>query len=326
MQAQRYPTNYDGILAAAPAINWGSFIVAEYWGQLLMNHLGVYPPQCEFDALTAAAIEHCDALEGLKDGIIAAPGLCQFDPHTVVGTPYDCDGITTAISSAAATIAQAVWHSPDTKTGHNLWYGLTHDAPFSGLVNTTCSASGQNCTGSPFTISRDWIRFFLAKNSAFDVTKMTYAQYDRFFHLASQEYDSIIGTNDPDLSAFRDAGGKMITWHGLADQLIFPNGTVRYYREVLALDPQAQDYYRFFEAPGVGHCAGGIGPFPGEAFESLVRWVEDGVAPATLNGTSLPVNGTVRSQPLCAYPLVSAYKGSNPMLASSFECADGFSP
>lgn len=116
----------------------------------------------------------------------------------------------------------------------------------------------------------------------------------------------------------------MITWHGLADLLIPPNGTSDYYEQVMALDPHIRDYYRLFEAPGVGHCWGGIGPFPGDAFASLMRWVEEGIAPDVLAGTSPPVNGKVQHRPLCPYPLVSAYKGGDPNQASSFECAASF--
>jgi hypothetical protein len=154
---------------------------------------------------------------------------------------------------------------------------------------------------------------------------MSFADYVAIFHQSNNEYASIIGTADPDLSAFAANGGKMITWHGLADQLIFPSGTADYYNRVLAGDPAAHDYYRFFEAPGVEHCGGGIGPVPTMAFESVVSWVETGVAPATLNGTSAPdVNGTVKVQPLCPYPLVSAYQGGDPAVVSSFACAAAF--
>src|SRR5206468_1840394 len=108
------------------------------------------------------------------------------------------------------------------------------------------------------------------------------------FRQSKNQFASIISTNDPDLTDFRDAGGKMITWHGLADELIFPNGTFDYYKRVLDFDPNAADYYRFFPAPGVAHCRGGIGWYPGDSFQSLVDWVENDIVPGTLNGTTLP--------------------------------------
>jgi hypothetical protein len=288
-----------------------------------MSQLGVYPLQCEFDAITAAAVQVCDGLDGLSYGIIAAPEECHFNPHTLVGKSFNCSGVMKNYSSDAAMIVQAAWRGPQTTNGSFLWYGLNPGASFSGLLNTTCDA--KSCMGVPFSITEDWIRMFIEQDPAFNDTEISFSKYDTIFHQSNQQYASIIGTDDPDLSSFRDAGGKIITWHGLADQLIFPNGTVNYYNKVMAADPKAQDYYRFFEAPGVAHCGGGIGPVPVQALESLVGWVEKGAVPATLTGVSAPdANGTVRLQPLCAYPLVSAYQGGDPAQASSYECMESF--
>lgn len=113
---------------------------------------------------------------------------------------------------------------------------------------------------------------------------------------------------------------------GLADQLIAPNGTLNYYERVLDLDPKAHDFYRYFEAPGVTHCSGGVGAFPGYALNSLVRWVEKGVAPETLDAATVPADKAeaVKYRPLCPYPQVAAYTGGNADSAASFQCADSF--
>lgn len=117
----------------------------------------------------------------------------------------------------------------------------------------------------------------------------------------------------------------MLTWHGLADQLIFPNGTFDYYARVLAQDPHAGEYYRVYAAPGVAHCGGGIGYYPGETLEALVEWVERGVAPETLAGTTLPgVDGSVRTAPLCRWPSVARYVGGDVDVAGSFRCEASF--
>jgi hypothetical protein len=323
MMAQRYPKGYDGILAAAPAFNWASFIVAEYWPQFIMNQLKAYPSRCEFEAITKAAIKACDGIDGLVDGIISAPGLCHFDPFTIVGQSIDCNGTKLKISKAAATVAQSAWTGPRTTNGIRLWYGLTYDAPLSALLGTTCTAEG-TCMGSPFPISYDWIRLFVKRNSTFNVEGISHSDYEKIFHASNQQYTSFISTDDPNLSEFRDAGGKMITWHGLADPLIFPNGTANYYDRVKRLDPGVSNYFRYFEAPGVGHCGGGVGPVPTSALGSLVAWVEKRIPPETLEATSTPVDGIARSQMLCPYPLVSAYKGGDPMLPSSYKCASSF--
>jgi Tannase and feruloyl esterase len=287
---------------------------------------GAYPPQCEFEAIREAATAACDNLDGVIDGIVAAPGLCAFDPHTVVGQAFTCadNGANGTISSEAATIALAAWTGPRNTDGKFLWYGLNRDAPFSGLVDTTCS-SPETCVGQPFPIAASWITQFVQKDPNFDIARMSYRQYDSIFRQSNNQFASIIGTSDPDLTDFREAGGKMITWHGLADELIFPNGTYDYYQRVLDLDSKAADYYRFFPAPGVAHCGGGVGFFPDSSIKSLVDWVENDIAPDTLDGTTLPdANGTVRKAPLCPYPLVAAYKGGDINVASSFQCQSSF--
>lgn len=111
----------------------------------------------------------------------------------------------------------------------------------------------------------------------------------------------------------------MITWHGMADPLIFFNGTVNYYQRVLKMDHHAPDFYRFFMAPGVGHCGGGTGAVPTDPLDALVRWVEEGAVPQTL-AANRTVNGKNWVQDLCLYPLSSIYKGGDPSKASSFRC------
>ncbi|KAB8298628.1 hypothetical protein EYC80_000807 [Monilinia laxa] len=327
MMAQRYPEGYNGILAAAPAINWVQFIVAEYWPQFIMNILGTYPSACELDEITAAAMKACDPLDGIEDGILSAPGLCTFQANETVGKEVTCpDGSRATISKAAAQVAQAAWDGPTSDGGEFLWYGFNPSSPLStGTARTSCETPSANCTGSPFPIATDWINLFVLKNASDSLKNISHAQFTRIFHSSVQQFASIIGTSDPDLRAFRDTGGKIISWHGLSDQLIYPNGTSSYYKEVEARDENVRDYFRYFEAPGVQHCAGGNGPFPGGALGALVDWVERGVAPDVLVAKSLPAaNGSVVERNLCVYPLVAAYLGGDPTVATSFECRESF--
>jgi feruloyl esterase len=189
-----------------------------------------------------------------------------------------------------------------------------------GLAVTTCTSG--NCTGIPFPIASDWISLFVQKNASFDPTTLTRSTYDDVFHASKQEFTSIINTADPDLSSFRDAGGKVITWHGMSDQLIFPEGTADYFNRVEAMDPGVTSYYRHFRAPGIQHCGDGLGAYPGSTFESLVQWVENGVEPNVLAGESLPLNGTVIQRNLCLYPQDPIYTGGDPNVASSFQCIE----
>lgn len=171
------------------------------------------------------------------------------------------------------------------------------------------------------------IKYFIAKDGNFALENMTNEEYFRILHQSRNQYSSVIGTSDPDLSLFKARNGKLITWHGLADQLIFPNGTEHYYKRVAEQVEDVQDFYRYFEAPGVAHCRGGAGPQPVGELEALVKWVEQGVAPnelsavnATLYGGSPNAGQSLPTRKLCAWPKKQKYNGGDPLKAESFEC------
>lgn len=270
-----------------------------------------------------AAIAACDPLDGLTDGIISGP--CDFDPSTVVGQTVNCSDPegTVTISEQAAQIASATWSGPSDESGNFLWYGLGYGSNFSGLVGTTCT-SLTDCAPSPFEITEAWMQLFLLGNTTADLTALAHEEYSSLFRASIQKYSSVIGTGDEDLTNFKNAGGKMITWHGTADQLIPFNGTVDYYERVLAKDPSAADYYRFFPAPGIKHCSGGVGWYPGDVFDALVQWVENGTAPETLYAESVwgekAAGNTTRSLELCAYPKQVTYVSGDGNDPSSFAC------
>lgn len=335
VQAQRYPENYDGILSVAPTVNWATFVISEIWGQLLMNEMGVHPPVCEFEAITTADVEACDELDGVRDGVVGAHAQCQFDPTVLVGTEIVCNGKPHKVSQAAADLAKAMWQGPTTADGRREWYGMPHGAafmipqfgPFGGLMNTQCSAKAPTdaatCRGRPFVMAETWIQYFLKKDPSFDVSTLTKEDFFTLLHQSRQEWTSVIDTSNPDLSRFKTAGGKIIHWHGVADQLIPVNNSLHYYERVEALDADVRDFYRYFEAPGVTHCAGGNGPFPVTAFDSLVDWVEHGKAPDRIEAVARTKTGSI-TRPLCPYPLVAVYKGGDATEAASFECKGEF--
>jgi feruloyl esterase len=312
-EIQRYPDDYNGVVAGAPAINWPKLHATQLWGQLAMQAAGHFVPRCKFQAATAAAVAACDRMDGVEDGVIGDPARCTFDPETLVGKSLgDCGTVT----EADAAIVKAIWDGPHRRDGSFLWYGLTRGADFSGVSNT----GGTPLTGMPFGITLDWFRFFLTQNPQWDWKTITPAAYEQFWDQALEEFGAVLGTDNPDLSAFRARGGKAIVWHGLADPLIYPQGTIDYYERVqqqLGGAEKANEFIRLFLAPGVGHCGGGAGPPPVGLLDALVKWVEPpGQAPATL---------ATRGRPLCAYPLVARYKGSGSKDdAASFVCSAGF--
>lgn len=324
MLAQRYPDMYDGILGVAAAINWADIFQFMLWPQIVMKQEGLFPSLCELEAVKEAAIEACDELDGLKDGVVSADTKCAFDANDAVGRLYNCSGEYVNVSAGAARVANSAWGGPRNSDGTQQWYGTSKDTDLSPIANTTCSGNG-SCEGSPLFLPHDWIRVWIAKDATYKPADATYEEFDRFFHLAHEMYDSTIATVDPDLRKFKNAGGKFLTWHGLADAFIPFNGTVDYYNKVLQRDPSADDYYRFFPAPGVGHCGGGPGAKPDTGLEALVNWVEKGIAPETLLATKKNPDGSIEKQrPLCRYPFVSVLVGSDPNLPDSYECREGF--
>lgn len=331
MNAQRYPEDYDGIAALAPAINWGQFFPSMSWAHQIMHELDYYPPPCEVLAYIAAAVKACDGVDGLVDGVISST-TCDFNPLGLVGQAFDCDGTNSTLTAAGARIVEAAWQGPRSSNGDLTWYGYHPDAPLQPRVaGTTCTDSAQNCTNTPFPLAEDWFTLWIAANPSFNLSNLTRSEFAALGNEGIQRYDSIVGTRDPDLSRFRDNGGKMITWHGMSDELIPFPGSTDYHDRVRELDDSVDDYFRLFLAPGTHHCAPGEGPFPGRVLTDLVDWVERGDAPTQLiaqnisdidpaTGELASGNATQRGRPLCLYPLVQRYIGGDADLQSSFEC------
>ncbi|MER5795675.1 tannase/feruloyl esterase family alpha/beta hydrolase [Streptomyces sp. NPDC001980] len=323
MMAQRYPDDFNGIVAAAPAVNWDRFVPAELWPQVVMEQSGDLLSSCELNAFTQAAVTSCDGDDGVVDGVVDDPDRCGFDPRTLIGDQVTCQGRTIRISAEDAAVVARIWEGPTTGAGTSLWYGLNRSAPLALLAGTTAAADG-TLTGAPFSISADWIKYFLKQDPDFDTSTLTYAGFERLFRQSQREYNKVIGTDDPDLSAFEAAGGKMVTWHGLSDPLIMPEGTVDYRERVeqtMGGARQVDSFYRVFLAPGVGHCAGGNGPVPTDPLSAVVNWVEHGKAPETLPAASTAADGTVVTRDLCRYPLHARYTGHGPTTAAaSYTC------
>ncbi|KAF2856433.1 feruloyl esteras-like protein B precursor [Plenodomus tracheiphilus IPT5] len=319
--AQNYPDIFDGIAATAPAINWADFFPASAYQGQVVKELGVVPHPCEYATLRQAAIAACDGLDGLIDGLISNPDLCYFDPYRLVGSPTNCSSSSpgpSTISRAAATAVDALWHGFRSANGALLWPTGGYEVDLNTSLSSpiTCPNNG-NCTINRSPLFTEWIRLFVEKDTNFNVDTMTRDQFVHAWRAGIREYSSIIGTNSPDLTEFRESGHKLLTWHGLADDLIPYANTRRYYNNVAQLDPTVQSYYRLFEAPGVAHCFGGSGGIPQGMFKALVAWVEHGTAPESLVGT----NPQGKTNLLCPYPKKAYFKGKSPQFSEKdFEC------
>ncbi|WP_394840781.1 tannase/feruloyl esterase family alpha/beta hydrolase [Pendulispora brunnea] len=325
-EAQNYPDDFDGILARAPAIQWSQFAVAALWPQIVMSQEHDFPSNCEFDAFKNAAIQACDARDGVSDGLIEQPDACDYDPRNLVGTKVVCDGHEITVTAADAEVVRKIWAGPTDEHDRKLWPGLPKGADFSGLAATATDASG-HLFAPGFRVAVGWVQTFLEKQTGFDTSKISYDQFAELFRQSVKDYDRIIGTSNPDLSAFRDGGGKLLTWQGAFDQLITPAGTTIDYRQrveaLLGGARRVDDFYRVFVAPGVAHCEGGTGPIPTNAMDALVNWVEHGKAPDTLPAATTNASGKHVTRNLCRYPQISRYVSpGDPNEATSFECAD----
>lgn len=328
MEAQKYPEDYNGILANAPAINWPSLLVADQWPQIVMEQERTFPSACIFDAFTRASISKCDGLDGVIDGVIGNVQNCLFDPYELVGTSITCDEGEVSITTAMANVVRKILDGPVTTSGVPLWYGLKVGSVLTALANTV--TTNGTTAGAPFSISDSWIKLFLEQNPDYNTANITYLEYETLFAKSNLEYTGVIATNNPDLSAFKAAGGKLISWHGLSDELIFPDGTLQYRQQVeleMGGGHLVDEFYRQFFPPGVYHCGMGPGPAPIDALSALVEWVEQGTAPDTLAAEVLDESGVVATRNICKYPLVSRYNGKgDTKSASSYTCATSFGP
>lgn len=306
MEAQRYPQDYDGIAAAAPAINWTNLLVQSLWGSMLMNASSNPIPSCKLAAATAAAVAACDGIDGVKDGVIENPGACTYDPKPLVGTSAgECGSFT----HTDVDIIRKIWEGPRRLDGGPLWYGQSRGAD----LNALSASRGTPLQAAPFGFANDWLRYFITQDPQFDWKTVTPEAYQALWERSHEQYGIVIGTDNPDLSAFRDRGGKTIVWHGWSDQLITAESTIDYYKRVVQRmgAKSTSEFVRFYLAPGVAHCSGGAGPQPSGVLDALVAWVEQGKAPDTLTAVRRDQTGaTTRSRPLCQYPLVARYRGT----------------
>jgi hypothetical protein len=321
-QAQKYPKEYDGIVAGDSAFNWDRFIPAELWPEVVQNReIGGQIAPAKLDAATKAAIAACDGLDGVHDGVIQDPRTCRFSAKSLI-----CKGSSSPATCLTATEASAIdkiWDGV-TVNGKRLWFGLERGTP---LVT---GQFGPGLAAEPFSISTDHFAFWVKQNPAFDWHTFTEATFIQAMLEGEVKFHDVIGTDDPDLSDFRKQGGKMITYHGLADELIFPRGTYNYYNRVTEKEGglrNVQKFYRFFPYPGGNHCIGNLSqpnaPLINgdDLFAALVNWVEHGVAPDSIVAFNSfdPASATV-SRPICKYPDKLVFKGGNSNVASNFFC------
>ena len=318
-EAQRFPADFDAILAGAPGYNRVDQSV-----QMLMNAKATLDnpasmiPPGKYQVIHRAALDACDAQDGVKDGLISEPLSCRFDPKVIeckVGRgpsdpASDAACLTPAQVEAARKIYAGVKHP---KTGAMIFPGLE---PGSEL-NWTGPAGGPD----PLAVSGDLFKYVVFNDPNWDFHTFDLARdYD-----AVHTIDSLaLSPTSPDLEPFVARGGKLLIYQGWGDMNVAPRSTVDYYDRVIKAIGQKQvdDSVRLFFAPGMAHCGGGEGPNVFDVLTPLEHWRELGKAPTSILATH-STNGKVdRTRPLCPYPQVAKYKGTGSIdLAENFVCS-----
>ncbi|KAI8273730.1 hypothetical protein K4K60_010485 [Colletotrichum sp. SAR11_57] len=326
--AQQYPDVYDGIMAAAPALNWAEFYINSIWPSFYMENTQQFPRDCELNALTTLGVAACDSLDGVKDGLISDPEGCRaaFDPFSHVGDSFFCSttNTTLAITQAAAAVANASWTGPRFSNGKFLYDGYEIGSDLSVIAPTNCT--GEVCTsGGRANILFPW-QAFVMKDPSATLPNITDGTFDTIYRAVMLVFASNMETDEIDLRDFRDAGGKLMTYHGLADQSISPGGTLRYYNKVADFVGNVTSFYKYYRVPGLEHCWGGNGGQPEQMFSQLRAWVENGTEPQSSPVVVTTSNNTAQQQILCPYPQKATMDTSCASANSTlcWSCSDGF--
>ena len=304
MAAQRFPEDFDAIVAGAPANNFGPLMALSIH---IANNVGVKNGLAaeKLGLLKEAAIAKCDAADGVTDRVIASPAGCGFDPASLA-----CKGAVTASCLAPGEVAAA----------KRLYAGVKNakgETVFPGTGFASEPLWGAYAS-PPFRIGESFFRNVVAPQE-----KWTAASFDVDRDLAAAEAAGVadIAAVNPDLSAFLARGGKLLMYHGTTDGLISYGNSENYYRSVVAAQADAAARgVRFFAVPGMDHCAGGEGAFATDWLGALERWDDTGAAPETLTAAH-PMGDKPFTRPLCAWPQVATYSGSgNAADAANWRC------
>ncbi|MEO5739014.1 MAG: tannase/feruloyl esterase family alpha/beta hydrolase, partial [Vicinamibacterales bacterium] len=300
-EAQRFPADFDGIIAGAPGLDWTgrasqAVRIAKHLEQNETARLG----QAQRQLLHAAVLESCDLLDDVKDGVLENPKRCTFDPGVL-----ECKG-----SERASCLTP-----PQVETARMI-YSAVENPKSKRTINGLARGSELGWTDLGWTASAratglDQFRFLVFGDANWTLPKFN---VESDVVLAEERDNDTLNALDPNLRPFISRGGKLIQYHGWSDPQIAPANTTLYYDRVahtLGGRNKVHDGYRLFMAPGMGHCSGGEGPNTFDMMTALERWVEGDLAPNQVTASiTRPTAMLDRSRPLCPYPEVAVYKGT----------------
>ena len=312
VEAERYPADFDGIIAGAAANPKSGLDSWRMWiAQAMLKDKESFIPAAKYPMIHRAVLDACDGLDGVSDGLIENPLSCSFDPKVLACQGPDAPGCLTAAQVDAASVVMRP--ATDRKTGALIFPGLAPGtelgwARLLGGPEAYDTAVGQFryvVFGDP---KWDWRTFDLERDTA----------------TSRAAANGVLAGVNPDLSAFASRGGKLLTYHGWADPSIAPEASIQFYKSALAAttpSSRSPEWLRLFMVPGMGHCSGGEGPDTFDKVSALEAWVERGQAPSRIVASRVVDGKVERTRPLCAYPQVARYVGSGSIDdAANFTC------
>lgn len=329
MEAQRFPADYDGLVAGAPAQNaTRSYLAGHLWAALATERdPESYIPAAKMAVLARAVTAACDRIDGVSDGVIDDPRQCRFDAATL--TCRQGDDPSTCLTAKQATAVNTIWAGATDSQGRQLYPGYMRgaEAGAGGTWERYVSGSGPR-RGRHFLLADSFLKNVIFENRDYDFTRFN---YDRDLPMALQKVSSLIDAMDPNLAPLQQRGGKLIVYHGWNDPSIPVLNSIDYYESVVStLNPgvsrdaalaRTQAFYRMFLVPGMQHCSGGPGTDTFDMLTALENWVERGQSPAAIPATHRTAGQVDRSRPLCPYPQVAIYSGSGSTDdAANFSC------
>ena len=327
IEAQRFPADFDGVIAASPWVDQTGFTVGAIWNQQALSAVSLTPAKL---ALVANKVmEKCDAIDGLKDGLIDDPRKCNFDPaRDVPACSAGADGSDCLTPAQAAAVAKV--YSGPSSHGKPIFPGYMpgSEAVVSSLFGGGTGSAWLNVIvatqpgrkPADFNLAEGAIQYLAPKPPKPDYDYQTF-NFDRDLHLLDA-WSKLADAKNPDLSAFRKHGGKLLMTYGWADPILQPMMGVNYFQQAVSKNgPDTEEFFRLFMAPGMGHCGGGIGPDRHDAMTAMIDWVEKGKAPDSMVASRVVDNQVVRTRPLCPYPQVARYSGQGSIdQAANFRC------
>ena len=320
-EAQKYPEDYDGIVAGAPANNTTRMKMMQLnVAQAVHKDEASYIPATKFKLLHDAVIAACDASDGVRDGVLENPTRCKFDPKVLackiamlnkVAIQFGSGDCLTAPQLAAVQRIYAPTTNP-----------ATTEKIFPGLEPGSELGWSMMIGPEPFSYANDFWKYMVVKDPAWDYKTLN---FETDLARALKEDHGVVDATDANLAPFFAHGGKLIQYHGWNDPGIAPENSVNYYNKVadtLGGAEKIQDQYRLFMVPGMAHCRGGEGTDTFDMLSALEPWREQGTAPDQIIAARLKKNGSPeRTRPLCPYPQEAAYKGSGSTdKAANFTC------